>query len=133
MQPAYFTRHIRYAMIGIVVIIGLGFFAAGRLIDRLIELPVTLNYLFAFLFLFPFGFIMGLPFPLGMRYLFDSPEQRAYGWAVNGCASVLASIVSAQIALSYGISHILACGAASYLLALVCAERICDNAGFKSH
>jgi len=58
-----------------------------------------------------------------MRYLFDSPPQRAFGWAINGCASVLASIVAAQIALSFGINQILLCGLVSYTTALVCVGR----------
>ncbi|MDD4072980.1 MAG: hypothetical protein PHY78_11525, partial [Desulfobacterales bacterium] len=70
--------------------------------------------------MFPIGFLMGLPFPIGMQYILESPLQRTYAWAANGCASVLASILSAQIALSIGIPAILACALISYLLALIC-------------
>jgi len=54
-----------------------------------------------------------------MRYLLKSPGERAYAWAANGCASVLASIAAAQIALSLGIPTIIACGLAAYMLAFI--------------
>jgi len=66
----------------------------------------------------PIGFLMGLPFPLGMRDMLKSPMQRAYAWSINGCASVLTSIISAQIALVSGISYILGCAIAAYLIVI---------------
>jgi hypothetical protein len=116
------THHIRYGLIAVVVLMGLGFFGMDLVLDAFLKLSIPFNYVFAFLFLFPFGFLLGLPFPLGMRYLFDSPEHRAYGWALNGCASVLTSIASEQIALSFGISHILVCGVAACFLSFIFAE-----------
>jgi hypothetical protein len=70
------------------------------------------------LVLLPIGFLMGLPFPLGMRDMLNSPTQRAYAWSVNGCASVLTSIVSAQFALVLGISFILGCAIAAYFVVI---------------
>jgi hypothetical protein len=69
------------------------------------------------------GFVMGLPFSLGMRFLLDRPADRAFAWAVNGCASVLASIVSAQIAISAGFHWLLAAALASYGAALLAGRR----------
>jgi hypothetical protein len=63
--------------------------------------------------------LVGLPFPLGMRYLLDRPAHRAYAWTANGCASILTSILSAQIALSLGIPMIIVCAGAAYLVAFL--------------
>lgn len=71
------------------------------------------------LFLLPAGFLMGLPFPIGMRDLLDTPLQRAYGWSVNGCASVLSAIAAAQLAISWGIAHVAAAGILAYAAALL--------------
>jgi hypothetical protein len=71
-----------------------------------------------FLFLLPAGFWMGLPFPLGMRYLLDTPVERAYAWSVNGCASVLSAILATQVAMSWGIPQVAAAGAFAYVTAL---------------
>jgi hypothetical protein len=61
---------------------------------------------------------MGLPFTLGMRDMLSSATQRAYAWSANGCASVLTAVVSAQMALIFGISSILGCAIAAYFVVL---------------
>jgi len=110
-------RPILFLMAGVLAVSVL---SNPFIIKHLFGFTGTIRFVSAFLLLLPIGFLMGIPFPLGMRYLFDSPPQRAFGWAINGCASVLASIVAAQIALSFGINQILFCGLASYATALVC-------------
>jgi MFS family permease len=63
------------------------------------------------------GAAMGVPFPLGMRFLLDQPAERAFAWAVNGCASVLGSIAAAQLAVGAGLPWLLAAALAGYALA----------------
>jgi hypothetical protein len=63
------------------------------------------------------GFALGAPFPLGMRFLLQRPAERAFAWAVNGSASVLASVAAAQIAVSAGLHWILGAALAGYALA----------------
>jgi hypothetical protein len=63
----------------------------------------------------PLAVLMGLPFPLGLAAL----EARAPGliplaWAVNGCASVVASVLAAILALSFGFTAVLFIGAGAY-------------------
>ena len=70
----------------------------------------------------PAGFLMGMPFPLGMRYLLNSPVQRAYAWSVNGCASVLSAVVAAQIGISFGIPIIAVGAGLAYVAALGAIE-----------
>jgi hypothetical protein len=45
---------------------------------------------------------MGVPFPIALRKLAQHPPAKSYAWAANGCASVLGSILSAQIAIGAG-------------------------------
>ncbi|WP_299789560.1 hypothetical protein [uncultured Shewanella sp.] len=92
------------------------------LLTLLLGLPVLLRYLFALLLLIPPGILMGIPFALGMRSLLTTPLQRAYAWAMNGCASVLTSIAAAGLALYSGIPSVMLFGAAFYLLAAVCSK-----------
>ncbi len=63
------------------------------------------------------GFALGLPFPLGMRHLLDRPIDKTFAWAVNGCASVLAAILSAQLAISAGLPAIAFAAVLGYLTA----------------
>jgi hypothetical protein len=94
-----------------------------RLLPDILELTAGMHYATICLILLPAGFLMGLPFPLGMRYLLDTPVQRAYAWSVNGCASVLSSILAAQVAMSWGIPQIAVLAVVAYLVALGAAQK----------
>ena len=71
---------------------------------------------------------MGMPFPTGLRALaavpvpdFPSVQDNAveWAWAMNAAASVLGSVLAMVIAIQFGLTVTLACGAAAYLLALL--------------
>jgi hypothetical protein len=79
------------------------------------------------------GFLMGMPFPLGMRHLAQSPPAKSYAWAANGCASVLASILSAQIAISAGFAWILAAAVLSYGVAFLAVLRTRLTMGIRNN
>lgn len=64
----------------------------------------------------PLALLMGIPFPRGVALLTGgSPVLVAWAWAVNGAVSVVASILAALAALSFGFSAVLAAGAVCYL------------------
>jgi hypothetical protein len=113
-------RSTMAALIGMLILTVVSF---ELLSAHILKVSATLRYFIAFLFLLPIGFLMGLPFPLGMRHILNSPVQRAYAWSVNGCASVLSSVVAAQLAVSFGIPLIAAGAVFFYFLALVAAGK----------
>ncbi len=95
-------------------------------------LPLALRLLVAVLSLAPLGFLMGVPFPAGLRLLMsgggahadegqNGPVQQSicWAWAVNGAASVVAPILAALLALSYGFRLVLWLGAVCYGMALL--------------
>jgi len=65
--------------------------------------------------LIPVGFLMGLPFPLGM-VRFGATSTPWY-WALNGVAGVLASVLSLALSMEIGFSRVAFLGAAFYLAA----------------
>ena len=79
----------------------------------------------------PLGFVMGMPFPTGLRALaarrvVDVPNKTAradnaveWAWAMNAAASVLGSVLAMVIAIQFGLTTTLVCGVAAYLLALL--------------
>lgn len=77
--------------------------------------------------LVPLGFVMGMPFPTGLRALAAAASKQSsepsdnaveWAWAMNAAASVLGSVLAMVIAIQFGLTITLACGAAAYLLAL---------------
>jgi spermidine synthase len=83
------------------------------------------------LLLAPLGFVMGMPFPTGLRALAAGPvvdvasgasaQDNAveWAWAMNAAASVLGSVLAMVIAIQFGLNVTLGCGVAAYLLALL--------------
>ncbi|MFC1829392.1 hypothetical protein ACFL0O_07265 [Thermodesulfobacteriota bacterium] len=103
----------------LIIVLIVTFFCLDAVVYRLLGLSRTAGYVLSIVLLIPCGVFMGLPFPLGMQYLLKNPVQRTYAWAANGCVSVLAAILSAQIALSRGIPTIMVCAILAYIVALV--------------
>ncbi len=102
------------------------FFLPIRL-AQLVGLDFGLRLLVSGLLLIPLGFIMGMPFPTGLRALAASPAPEfpasqdnavEWAWAMNAAASVLGSVLAMVIAIQFGLTATLASGAAAYLLAL---------------
>jgi hypothetical protein len=68
--------------------------------------------------LFPLGMLMGIPFPLGIRWLSSlSPHLIPWSWCINGCSSVLSSILAVTIALGGGFTLVLLLASCCYGLA----------------
>jgi hypothetical protein len=66
----------------------------------------------------PLGLLMGIPFPAALELLRErAPSLIPWAWGVNGCTSVIVSILAALIALSWGFSAVLALASVAYLLA----------------
>lgn len=104
-------------------------FLPGRLAGW-VGLDFGYRLLVSAILLVPLGFLMGMPFPTGLRALasFPAPEfptetgqaENAveWAWAMNAAASVLGSVSAMVIAIQFGLTVTLACGAFAYVLAL---------------
>jgi len=105
----------------LAALVGLAVAAAllmGRLTDSVLGWPFWMRSVAAVLGLAPLGVLMGLPFPLGLAWLEEAaPGLVPWAWAVNGSASVLASVLAAMLALSYGFTAVLLLGALCYAAA----------------
>ncbi len=63
----------------------------------------------------PMGFVMGRPFPLGLRVVHGRVGALVpWVWGVNGAASVMASVVATVLAMTYGFTVAMAVGLACY-------------------
>jgi hypothetical protein len=86
------------------------FILPGRLETRI---------LVAALLIAPLGFILGMPFPLGLRRLHgEFPEQLPWAWGINGCLSVIGPALATVVAVQAGFQLVYLLAAAAYFLAL---------------
>jgi len=91
--------------------------------DALLGLPLALRVPIAFVVLAPLGLCLGMFMPLGVRTvsaMSDAPrEYVAWGWAVNGFASVVGAVLATLLSMAYGFHVVLWLGLAAYLVALI--------------
>jgi hypothetical protein len=89
--------------------------ALPLLFRGLLGAPLAFRLLVTMISLAPLGLLMGMPFPGGLAWLGTrAPGLAPWAWAINGCASVLASVLAAMVALSAGFSWVLAAAALAY-------------------
>ena len=100
-------------------------------LSALVGLAFGYRLLVSGVLLVPLGFVMGMPFPTGLRALAARlPQSVAAGpadrenviewaWAMNAAASVLGSVLAMVLAIQFGLTITLAGGATAYLLALL--------------
>ncbi len=70
--------------------------------------------------LLPLGFVLGTPFPSGLRlFARRHPDSVPLVWGLNGVASVVGSLSAALSARAFGFSQTLIYGAAIYVVAAV--------------
>ncbi len=128
----------------IVAALAIYIFTLPRLLDSMIGLPFTAKLLMSGLLIIPLGFAMGMPFPSGLRALSARSENRRskksrapdpvredggnhgaveWAWAMNAASSVLGSVLAIVIAIQFGLTTTLACGAAAYIGAMLLLSR----------
>ncbi len=122
---------LRTALAALVILIVLLPIGLQRLFAATLGLSIGLRFALTALALAPLGFLMGVPFPSGIRLLGmeraasqgdgAQDERVSWVWAINGAASVISSILAALLALTFGFSWVLRLGAACYAAALITA------------
>ncbi len=91
-----------------------GFFLTPLLRES-IGMSLGGKVLVAFLLVAPPAFVMGMPFPLGLRYLGEGSHARiAWAWGVNGCFSVISTSLALLVAVGAGFLVVSICAAGLY-------------------
>lgn len=64
------------------------------------------------------GFLMGVPFPLGIRWLKERGMESyiPWMWGINGVGSVFGSVMAVVIAICLGFTEVLFLSAGCYFL-----------------
>jgi spermidine synthase len=100
-------------------------FAVPPLMNALIGLPHIARIVVAIAIIAPLAFLMGVPFPVGIRAIGATGDQHIpWAWAANGCASVIGSVCAVLGAMLWNFSVMLLAAGGVYLLALVGITRM---------
>jgi hypothetical protein len=111
---------VNASLLLILILFGITLLAAVHLLQ---PAPMVVRAVAAAMMVCPLAFLMGIPFPHGLRLLgSDSETQIAWAWAANGFASVLAAPLAALIALERGSPELFLLAAVAYGVAGVAAK-----------
>jgi hypothetical protein len=124
---SYFSRRIvggdddklRRVLAGIAVLIAILAFVAGPLTRAAAAWPLGAKIALTMFAIAPAAFLMGMPFPSGLRRLEEMhPPSVRWAWSLNAAASVLGSAGAIFLAIYTGLRATLLFGGALYLVAL---------------
>jgi hypothetical protein len=113
-------RRVRFPILLIVLALVAYIFVLPMILVALVGWPLVAKFVVSGVLLAPVGFLMGMPFPTGLRAL-ENTEAGAieWAWAMNAAASVLGSVMAMLIAVHFGLAATLATGAVAYLAAMM--------------
>jgi hypothetical protein len=109
----------RFSLFKMLILLSVTILLYPLLLPHLFQLLLgqgfALRLLISVVSLAPLGFLMGIPFPGGIALLERlAPDLIPWAWGINGCLSVLASILSTMLAISFGFSWVLVGASLAY-------------------
>jgi hypothetical protein len=123
------TLRVRAVLGAIVGLVTLYAFLLHTVLGALVALPFVEKVALSAMLLVPLGFLMGMPFPAGLREIAGqdgafSKESTAresdtieWAWAMNAASGVLGSVLAIVLALHFGLNATMGCAAGTYLAA----------------
>ncbi|MFV0317976.1 MAG: hypothetical protein ACK5O2_13580 [Microthrixaceae bacterium] len=103
-------------------------FALPSLIDGTLTAPFVVRAGLSFLLLAPLGLCLGMFMPFGLRTvgaLSEHPDEYvAWGWAINGVFSVIGSVLTTILAMSWGFRTVQLLSLGMYLVAVLVLWRL---------
>jgi hypothetical protein len=114
----------RRGMLAVVVVLAVFGFLTPPIVRWIEPMTTVVRITGAVALLFPAGLVMGMAFPLGLKLAAGrASELTAWLWGLNGAASVMASVLSVCIALTWSISTAFWAGWLCYVVAFVAFSR----------
>ncbi|WP_246777150.1 SAM-dependent methyltransferase [Microvirga sp. VF16] len=106
------------AVAGIIAFAGIYLIGLPVLLPSLVSLPAPLKTAITLVLIAPLGFVMGLPFPLGLeRVAAEAPDLVPWAWGINGCASVVGAVLASILAMHIGLTLVICLALALYAVA----------------
>ncbi|MCU1306053.1 MAG: hypothetical protein JWN45_748 [Acidobacteriaceae bacterium] len=103
----------------VIIVAALLFYVAAlpALLDHFVGEAFGIKLVISAVVLVPLGFVMGMPFPTGLRSLGEKSIE--WACAMIEASSVMVSVLAMLFAIQFGLNFTLVCGAVAYFLALL--------------
>ncbi len=103
----------------IFVIIAVYAFGLPAILNTGMRFSLGIKILYVLILIGIPSFFMGMPFPLGLKYLSENNAKAVpWAWGINGCLSVISASLATIFAIEAGFSIITFLGAAAYLVTM---------------
>jgi hypothetical protein len=90
------------------------------LFNKFIGLGLAVKIAVTFVSIFPLGFVMGFPFPTGIRLLEKTASRLLpWAWSANAFSTVINAVLAQGVALSFGYNTVWVLAAGAYLAAFL--------------
>jgi hypothetical protein len=105
-------------------------FGLDGLTDSLLDQSLALRVVVALVVLFPLGLLLGMFMPLGLGQVSrlsgrgEDEEHVAWAWAVNGFFSVIGSVLTTILSMTYGFRSVQVGAFAVYVVAALAFSRL---------
>ena len=119
--------HTNYAFGALVLLLILTPTLVPYILNATIGVPLAARFVMTVIIIAPLGFLMGTPFPLGIQRLSNETQSNnliPWIWAINGSMSVIAAILAAFLAISFGFRWVFIAGAICYGIAWISSRFI---------
>jgi len=113
-------RNVINILVIVILLIFLYKFLLTPVLKSSINYPLLLKVFFSLLIIAPVAFFMGMPFPLGLKYLSERNNSlMPWAWGINGCFSVISTVLATIIAVEAGYAWVMIIAGIAYILALI--------------
>jgi spermidine synthase len=127
-----FSRNATLAGLAAILFLLVVFYQLGMspLVEIAIAWPLPSRVLVAVLLLTPLGLCLGMFMPIGLRTVAGlcayAEEYVAWAWAVNGFCSVVSSILTTMLSMTFGFTVVMNIALVVYAIGIAALSRIPD-------
>jgi len=109
-----------------ILTVGLAFVILYPWLSGLVlALPLTGRILASSIMIFPIGFLLGMPFPLGILAIADQPRGAiAWAWGMNGLFTVVGGLLSVLVSTIFGFDVAITIALGLYALAFAVFKKL---------
>jgi hypothetical protein len=119
------TRLATLLPLGLAVLIALFIQLSPKMVAGCIGWPTWARFVLTGAVLTPISMLLGVPFAYGIRLVNRyNATIIPWAWAVNGCTTVIGSIVAVIFSMSFGFNSVLIGAVAAYFIAFLAVRKL---------
>jgi hypothetical protein len=117
-------RNLKRVLICAIIVVPVMAVITPVVFHACLGLGISWRIAIALLLVAPLGFVLGMPFPLGLRLAVQrSSALGSWAWAVNGFFTVIGTVLALMLGMMIGFRIVLLVACGCYCVGLVALSR----------